>query len=103
MRVDGALPLPENLQPQKVERSRSGSNQNQPSAVPSSQDQAQLSVDSGKVDQLKANLAKVPEVRQARVEALRRAVGDGNYQVSDQQLADAIHSELLPVDAGTPK
>ena len=103
MRVDGPIYLPENLQPQKVDRSRSGSNQNQASGVSSNQDRAQLSVDRGRIDQLKVNLASVPEVRQDRVEALRQAMGSGNYQVSDQQLAEAIHSELLMADPGTPK
>ncbi len=103
MRVDGPIYLPENLQPQKVDRSRSGSNQNQSSAVSSNQDHAQLSVDSGRIDQLKVNLASVPEVRQERVEALRQTIGSGNYQVSDQQLADAIHSQLVTADPGTPK
>jgi flagellar biosynthesis anti-sigma factor FlgM len=103
MRVDGAIPLPENLQPQKVERARAGSNPSSTAAVPSSQDQAQLSVSSGNIDQLKAMLASVPEMRQERVEALRQAMSDGSYQVSDQQLADAMHSELLTGDSNTPR
>lgn len=103
MRVDGPLPLPDNLQPQKVGSARSGSTQNSSTAVQSNQDQAQLSVDNETIQQLKANLAQVPEVRQERVEALRQVVGNGNYQVSDQQLADAIHSNLLAGDSSTPQ
>ena len=47
------------------------------------------------MQQLKANLAQVPEVRQERVAALSQAVSSGAYQVSDQQLSDAIGSDLL--------
>jgi flagellar biosynthesis anti-sigma factor FlgM len=95
MRVDAPLPLPESLQPQKVERSGSSTNQSRRASVESNQDKAQLSVDSARVEHLKAALSSVPEVRQERVDALRQALSKGTYQVRDQQLADAIHSELL--------
>jgi negative regulator of flagellin synthesis FlgM len=94
MRVDAPLSLPDDLQPQKVERSGSSTNQNRLASVKSNQDKAQLSVDSERIEQLKADLSRVPEVRQERVDALRQAIGNGNYQVTDQQLAAAIHSEL---------
>ena len=95
MRVDGPLPIPENVQPQKVASSGSPAQQNRPASVDSDQDQAQLSVNNDTIQQLKANLSQVPEVRQERVDALRQAVSDGSYQVSDQQLSDAMGSDLL--------
>jgi flagellar biosynthesis anti-sigma factor FlgM len=95
MRVDAPLPLPESIQPQRVERSGSSTNQSRLASVESNQDKARLSVDSTRVEQLKAALSSVPEVRQERVEALRQSIGKGTYQVTDQQLAEAIHSELL--------
>ena len=95
MRIDAALPLPENTQTQKITRSGSSAQQSSPAPVGSDQDQAQLSVDSGTVQQLKASLSQVPEVRQERVAALRQAMSSGSYQVSDQQLSDAMGSDLL--------
>ena len=95
MRVDAPVSLPENVQPDKVTRSGSPAQQSSAVAVNSRQDQAQLSVDGQTLQQLKANLSQVPEVRQERVEALRQAVSSGSYQVSDQQLSDAIGSDLL--------
>jgi flagellar biosynthesis anti-sigma factor FlgM len=95
MRVDGPLPIPENVQPQKVASSGSPTQQSRPASVGSGQDQAQLSVDNDRIQQLKATLAQVPEVRQERVDALRQAVSNGSYRVSDQQLSDAIGSDLL--------
>src|SRR5208282_5335482 len=95
MRVDAPLSFPENLQPQKVASSGSP---NQPSrAVPvdSGNDQAEFSADNATIQQLKANLSQMPEVRQERVNALRQAVSSGSYQVSDQQLSDAIGSDQL--------
>lgn len=95
MRIDAALPLPENQQTPKVAAPGSSAQQSSPAPVGSDQDQAQLSIDSGTVQQLKASLSLVPEVRQDRVDALRQAVSNGSYQVSNQQLSDAIGSELL--------
>jgi negative regulator of flagellin synthesis FlgM len=95
MRIDAALPLPENQQTPKVASPGSSAQQNRSAPVDSSQDQAQLSVDNNTIQQLKANLSQVPEVRQERVDALRQAVSNGSYQVSDQQLSDAMGSDLL--------
>ncbi|MGO8793111.1 MAG: flagellar biosynthesis anti-sigma factor FlgM [Terriglobia bacterium] len=95
MRVDGPLSIPENLQPDKVAHSGSPTQQSRPASVTSGQDQAQLSVDNDTLQRLKANLSQVPEVRQERVAALSQAVSNGSYQISDQQLSDAIGSDLL--------
>jgi flagellar biosynthesis anti-sigma factor FlgM len=95
MRVDAPLSSSENLQPQKVASSGSPTQQNRPAPAASGQDQAQLSVDNQTIQQLQSTLSQVPEVRQERVDALRPAVSNGSYQVSDQQLSDAIGSDLL--------
>jgi flagellar biosynthesis anti-sigma factor FlgM len=95
MRIDAALPLPENQQPSKVASTGSSVPQNRSAPASSGQDQAQLSVDNGTIQNLKAQLGQVPEVRQDRVDALRQAISNGSYQVSDQQLADAIGSDQM--------
>jgi len=53
------------------------------------QDGAQLS------PQLQEKLAKAPEVRQERVEAIKQARAAGTYNVSDSQLADAMFKEFF--------
>jgi flagellar biosynthesis anti-sigma factor FlgM len=60
-----------------------------------SRDEASFSVDKGKVQELEAKLVELPEVRQERVQALQLAVREGRYQVSDEQLAQAMFAELL--------
>lgn len=94
MRIDAALPLPENQQTSKVASSGSSVPQNRPAAASPEQDQAQLSVDNNTIQNLKTSLAQVPEVRQNRVNALRAAINSGSYQVSNQQLANAMGSDL---------
>jgi flagellar biosynthesis anti-sigma factor FlgM len=95
MRVDGPLPYPQNVQPAKVGRSGSSAQQSRPAPVESHRDQAQLSVDNATIQHLKSSLSQVPEVRQERVNALRPAVSSGSYQISDQQLSDAMGSDLF--------
>jgi negative regulator of flagellin synthesis FlgM len=95
MRVNAPLSFPENSQPQNVARSGSATQKNRSAPVDSGQDQVQFSVDNDSIQQLKTSLSQVPEVRQERVNALRQAVSDGSYQVSDQQLSDAMSSDLL--------
>jgi flagellar biosynthesis anti-sigma factor FlgM len=95
MRIDAALPLPENQQTSKVTGSGSPAAQSRTAPVNSNQDQAQLSANGGTVQELKASLSQLPEVRQDHVDALRQAVESGSYHISDQQLGDAMGSDLL--------
>ena len=95
MRIDSPLPLAENLPSANVTRSGSSAQQIPAAPVSSDQDKTQFSIDGGTVQQLKSALSQLPEVRQERVNALRQAVNNGSYQVSNQQLADAIGSDLL--------
>jgi len=94
MRIDGPLQLPENLQPENTQRSATSNSSSGSTQASSTQDKTQLSASAQNLDHLKSALAQTPEIRQDRVEALRQAIGSGNYHVSDQQLATAIYSEL---------
>lgn len=60
-----------------------------------SSDQVKLSADGETIQHLTANLGGLPDVRQDRVAALTQAIGQGNYQVSGSQIAQAMTSDLL--------
>ncbi|MGH9406256.1 MAG: flagellar biosynthesis anti-sigma factor FlgM [Terriglobia bacterium] len=47
------------------------------------------------VQALTAQLANLPDVRKERVQALQQAVESGSYQPSNQEIANAIHSDLF--------
>lgn len=57
-------------------------------------DQASFSFDQIHLQTLESQVMTQPEVRGQKVEALRQAVGKGEYAVSDGQVADAIVADL---------
>ena len=65
-----------------------------PSETPS-KGKAKFSASPEKIEELKAALAQVPEIREARVQALRKALKAGDFNVSDEEIADAMISDLF--------
>ena len=61
---------------------------NRPAA--NSEEVAHLSTGSEAMQTLKAQLDKVPELRQNKVDSLKQAIADGSYQMSPQKIADAM-------------
>ena len=99
MKIDAPLALPQQDGPQRVGTTGPSPSQNQGGRVDFSPDEVQFSVDGEKVQQLKTDLAGLPDLRQDRVTALQQAFEAGSYNVSGQQIAQAMSSELI----GEPK
>jgi flagellar biosynthesis anti-sigma factor FlgM len=97
MRIDSAVPLPESQSTSQANSTGTPITQSSTVSVASAQDQdqAQLSLDTSAMQSLRTLLSQVPEVRQSRVDALRQSVNSGGYQLSDQQLGEAIGSDLF--------
>jgi negative regulator of flagellin synthesis FlgM len=100
MKIDGSNPFPE-TQSTTFQRANvsGGTESNEVSETPDA-DGASLSTGSS-VSALAAQLQQMPDVRQERVAALRQAVQSGQYQVSDEQIADALHAQLLGTGSST--
>ncbi len=47
------------------------------------------------VEEARARAREIPEVREERVEALRRQIEAGNYEVAPEKVARAMMSDLL--------
>lgn len=58
-------------------------------------DQAQLSNTHAQVQVLAAQASQLPEVREAKVSALREAVQNGQYRPSPAGIAHGLMSEML--------
>lgn len=89
-----------NVQPDNVEQTKNRSTQQaQSGATPENaqvdaEDTFQLSGTLGQVQSLKAQLAQTPDVRSERVAALRQQVQQGTYHPTNEQIANAMVSEL---------
>jgi flagellar biosynthesis anti-sigma factor FlgM len=57
-------------------------------------DQTRLSFDHIRVQSLEAQVLAQPEIRQAKVQSLQQAIGNGEYSVSAGQVAAAMASDL---------
>jgi len=95
MKIDAPLGFPQQVGPQRLGATGSSPSQNPGERVGLSPDEVQFSVDGEKVQQLKAGLSGLPDLRQDRVVALQQAIETGSYNVSPRQIAQAMSSELL--------
>lgn len=59
------------------------------------QDEARLALDHVRIRALESEVTKLPEIRLERVQELREKIQSGAYHVSNEQIADAIVSELF--------
>ncbi len=57
-------------------------------------DQVELSGKAREVENLRAEIGALPEVRQERVEAIRKAIESGNYRIDPGKIAEKIIDEL---------
>ena len=95
MKIDASFAFPEIVGPQRVGVAGPSPTQNQAEKVGLSPDEVRISVDGEKVQQLKADLDGLPDLRQERVAVLTQAVEAGSYKVPNQQIAQAMSYDLL--------
>ena len=89
MRIDQNLPVSEAAQSERL----SGTNGQASSTPKTSGTQPQSDVTGSQ--QLRAKLEQTPEIRQDRVAALKKAMQDGTYKVSNQDLANAVFNGAM--------
>jgi flagellar biosynthesis anti-sigma factor FlgM len=94
MKIDLPITFPGQSEPSRVGATGPSPTQNQGELVGVSSDEVQLSVDGEKVQELKADLNGLPDLRQERVVALKQAIDEGSYKVSAEQIAQAMSSDL---------
>lgn len=95
MKIESFLPLPESHKPALGGATNASSANSRTGKSGLKQDEATLSVDRDTVQLLESKLSHLPDVRQERVEALQRVISEGRYNVSSEQIAGAVFSELL--------
>jgi flagellar biosynthesis anti-sigma factor FlgM len=84
----------ENQQPART-ASSSSTGKGEDAATLQGSSSTEVSLSSTGVQALSAQLSTVPSIRQEKVQSLQTAVGNGTYNPSSQQIADAIHADLF--------
>jgi flagellar biosynthesis anti-sigma factor FlgM len=92
MRIDLSAIVPEAPDPGKSTKSGSQVAFGSSSAGLGEGDTAQISQKQGRVQDLVSQVKQLPEIRQDKVAALQRAIGEGSYQVTPAQAAEALIS-----------
>jgi len=95
VKIGDPISFPDSRHPDRVTPSRPSRTTVPADRVSPVSDEARLSLDRGKIEKLTADLLRLPEIRQERVETLSQAIRQGRYQVADEQIAEALASELL--------
>ncbi|HZQ67132.1 MAG TPA: flagellar biosynthesis anti-sigma factor FlgM [Terriglobales bacterium] len=95
MRIDLTGKSPESRQAEGASqpKPRVGSNPRDRSTI--GEDKAQLSLDQGRIRDLEWQAKQLPEVRSERIKALAQKLESGAYEVTPQQTAEAMLSEML--------
>jgi flagellar biosynthesis anti-sigma factor FlgM len=91
MRIDQNLPISETVQSERVSGTTTGQ-ANSTSKSDSSTPDVGVSLSS---QQLQATLDATPDIRQDKVAALQKAMREGTYNVSSQDLAGAVYNSLI--------
>jgi len=97
MRIDPNSQSPEQVQQnafQDAKNSASQKAEQDPNSGATGGVQVQLSTSSNQVAALAQQAASAPAVRTDRVDALRQAVRNGDYSVSNEQVAAAMYSDM---------
>jgi flagellar biosynthesis anti-sigma factor FlgM len=92
MRIDLNALIPETPDPGQSTKSQASGSPN--AGVVSGGDTARLSQDQGRVQELASRVNQLPEIRQDKVSALQRAIGEGTYSVTSEQSAEALISAI---------
>lgn len=95
MKINPGIPAPDNTATSQVSNSRSGAARNASSISGEPQDTVQLSSGQATIRQLVTQLAKVPDVRQQKINSLSLAIQSGQYQPTNDQVAGAIVKDLF--------
>lgn len=94
MKINGPFSSPGNGGPERVDPRTSNAKVQHEQAA-RVQDKARLSVDQAKLRSLRQELERVPDIRTERVAEIKLAIEQGRYRVSNEQVAEAMFSELF--------
>jgi flagellar biosynthesis anti-sigma factor FlgM len=98
MRIDPQNPATGSSGTSRIEDAQAGQVKSSQQTIPAEpNDTVQLSSGAATVRELVSQLDQVPDIRQGQVNALRSAIGSGEYNPSDAQVASAVADQSFGI------
>ena len=97
MKIHGNIPIDDgkpNERLREVHKNRDIDNKDNANKADDSKDKISLSGKAKEINDLKRLMNDLPEMRSDRVDALKKAIDSGNYNIDAQKIAKKILEEL---------
>jgi len=97
MKIHGNIPIDDgkpNERLREVHKNRDIDNKDNANKTDDSKDKISLSGKAKEINDLKRLMNDLPEIRSDRVDALKKAIDSGNYNIDAQKIAKKIVEEL---------
>jgi len=99
MRIDPQSPVTGSAGTNRVDEGQSGQvKSSSKTATNEPTDTVQLSSGQATVRKLMSQLDQVPDIREGQVNSLRSAIGSGQYNPNNEQVAGAVAAQTLGID-----
>jgi negative regulator of flagellin synthesis FlgM len=97
MRINGNIPIDDNKSSDKVSEIRKKQeidNKDNANKTDDSKDRISLSGKAKEINELKRLISEMPDIRADRVDALRKAIDSGDYNIDAKKIAQRMLEEL---------
>jgi negative regulator of flagellin synthesis FlgM len=97
MKINGNIPIDDGIPNEKLReahKNRDFDNKDNANKVDDSKDKISLSGKAKEIDELRRLISDLPEIRSDRVDALKKAIDSGNYDIDARKIAEKILEEL---------
>jgi negative regulator of flagellin synthesis FlgM len=97
MKIGGNLPIDDSRPNEKLReahKNHDGDSKDNTNKVDDSKDKISLSGQAKEINDLKKLISDLPDIRQDRIDALKKAIETGNYNIDANSIAEKILEEL---------
>jgi len=97
MKINGNIPIDDgkaNERLREVHKNREIDSKDNANKADDSKDKISLSGQAKEINELKRLISDLPEMRSDRIDALKKAIESGNYNIDAKKIAEKILEEL---------
>ena len=97
MKINGNIPIDDSRPNEKLKNTHKNQDidsKDNANKADDSKDKISLSGKASEINELKRLISDLPDIRQDRIDALKKAIETGNYNIDAQKIAEKILEEL---------